>query len=299
MKQLKPDTKRSIAGYLFISPFIAGVFLIFSYAVIMSVLFSVSDISLSPKGYSLTFAGLKHFKEALLVNPTYNRSLVDSVRMTVVNVPLVLMFSFFMAALLNQSFKGRSIARVIFFMPVIMSTGVIQKLDNFSQLQGGLSGSSIGTAMSQLTGFVDLGSLLMSLNIAPSAVAYITNGVESIYQIIGMSGIQMLVFLMALQSIPPSLYEASSIEGASGWETMWKITFPMVTPYILTNVIYTTIDSFTSYNNPVMWEISAFSQGGSINYSYVTTMSLIYFAVIGAILSVVAFVLSKAVFYQN
>ncbi len=299
MKKQNIKRSRALAGYAFISPFLIGLFLIFSYALIMAVMFSLSEINIGEKGYTLTFAGIKYFKDAFLVHPTFNRSLVSSIEKILLEVPLVIMFSFFMAVLLNQKFKGRSLVRVLFFMPVILSTGILQKMDNFNQLQGGLSGAAVETTFSQFSGIFDLGSLLLSLDIAPDIVLYITGGVESIYKIINLSGIQMLVFLMALQSISPSLYEASAIEGATAWENMWKITFPMVSPYILTCVVYTIIDSFTSYENPVMDEILAVSTGSALNYSYMTAMAMIYFVIIAAVLALVTFLLSKLVFYQN
>lgn len=299
MKKMNTVKSRAIAGYAFISPFLIGVFLIFSFALITAVMFAFSDINLSEKGYTLSFVGLKYFKEALLVHPTFNRSLVSSIQSILIDVPLVIMFSFFMACLLNQKFRGRSLIRVLFFMPVILSTGILQKMDNFSALQGGLSGAAVETTFSQFSGIFDLGALLLKLDIAPDVVLYITNGVESIYEIINLSGIQMLVFLMALQSISPSLYEASAIEGATGWENMWKITFPLVSPYILTCSVYTIIDSFTSYNSPVMTEILSKSTGSELNYSYMEAMAFLYFVLIAIVLLAVTFLLSKTVFYQD
>lgn len=299
MKRLTAKGRRALTGYAFISPFVIGFFLIFSYAALCSVLFACSDISINESGYTLSSAGIKHFKEMLLVHPTYNRSLVNSIRSTVINVPLVVLFSFFMAIMLNQEFKGRSLVRVLFFTPVILSTGVLQKIDNFADIQNGLSGSTVSTTITQSAGIFNLSEFLLSLDIAPKVVIYINNGVESIYEIINMSGIQMLVFLMALQSISPSLYEASSIEGATGWDNMWKITFPMVSPYILTVSVYTIIDSFTSYSNPVMQEIQRVSQGSTLNYSQLSAMALIYFVLMSILLMLITFILSKTVFYQE
>lgn len=299
MKKLTERGRRSLTGYAFISPFIIGFFLIFSYAVLTSILFATSDITINKSGYELSSVGIDYFKEILLVHPTYNRSLVNSIRSTVVNVPLVVLFSFFMAIMLNQEFKGRSLIRVLFFTPVILSTGVLQKIDNFADIQNGLSGSSVSTTITQSAGIFDLSTFLLSLDIAPQVVIYINNAVESIYEIINMSGIQMLVFLMALQSISPSLYEASSMEGATTWDNMWKITFPLVSPYLLTVSVYTIIDSFTSYNNPVMQEIQRVSQGNLLNYSQLSAMALIYFAIMALLLVIITFILSKTVFYQD
>ncbi len=286
-------------GYVFISPFILGFFLIFSYAIITSFQFACSDILINNDGYELKYVGIEYFKRILTVHPTYNRSLVNSIRNTLLNVPLVVFFSFFMAVLLNQKFKGRSFVRVLFFTPVILSTGILQKMDNFNSLEAGFAGTELNSAISVSGGIFNLSSFLLSLNIAPDVVNYLTQAVESIYSIINMSGIQMLIFLMALQSISPSLYEASAIEGATSWENMWKITFPMISPYILTTSVYTIIDSFTSYKNPIMAEIQSVSQGSSLNFSMLTSMAFIYFAIISLVLLVVTFVLSKMVFYQE
>ena len=165
MRNLKDKTRRSIMGYVFISPFILGFFLIFSYALITSVMFACSEISINEKGYELNFVGLDYFKNILTVHPTYNRSLFNSIRSTLLNVPLVVFFSFFMAVLLNQNFKGRSFVRVLFFTPVILSTGILQKMDNFKSLESGFAGGELNSAISETVGIFDLSSFLLSLDI--------------------------------------------------------------------------------------------------------------------------------------
>jgi ABC-type sugar transport system permease subunit len=105
----------------------------------------------------------------------------------------------------------------------------------------------------------------------------------------------MLIFLAGLQSISPSIYEACRIDGATGWETFWKITFPMITPMILVNAVYTVIDSFTRTNNPAMNYIAGF--GGDIEQA--TAMYWIYFIIIALIIAVVAAIASSFVFYQR
>ena len=205
--------------------------------------------------------------------PDFNRMLVNSILDMIADVPLIIVFSFFAASLLNQKFKGRLLARAIFFLPVILASGIIIKLDDLefirqvifhgSSGEGTLAGN---TMMSfQLERYLDL------IGIHPAMINYISQAVGRIYQIINSSGVQMLIFLAALQSIPPSLFEASNIEGATSWENFWKITFPMLSPYILTNTIYSIIDNFTSYNNELMRlvnEISFQVAGLFIQYSH-------------------------------
>ena len=104
----------------------------------------------------------------------------------------------------------------------------------------------------------------------------------------------MLIFLAGLQSISPSIYEASRIDGASGWETFWKITFPMISPMILVNAIYTIIDSFTRTSNPVMQFINK-----QLDYGVAGAMSWMYFILVILIIAIVAAIASSFVFYQR
>lgn len=110
----------------------------------------------------------------------------------------------------------------------------------------------------------------------------------------------MLIFLAGLQSISPAIYESCSIDGATTWETFWKITLPMISPMILVNAIYTVIDSFTSEANVVMNYISNwYSTGGTNGRVESAAMAWIYFAIIILIVIVVAAVLGAYTFYQR
>lgn len=106
----------------------------------------------------------------------------------------------------------------------------------------------------------------------------------------------MLIFLSGLQSISPAIYESCSIDGASGWETFWKITFPMISPMILVNGVYTIIDSFTTDGNVVMKYIK---DSKALTEEVATTMSWIYFMIVILIVAVIAGLFSAFVFYQR
>lgn len=103
----------------------------------------------------------------------------------------------------------------------------------------------------------------------------------------------MLIFLAGLQSISPSIYEACQIEGATGWETFWKVTFPMISPMILVNAVYTVIDAFTRTDSPATKV--AREAGGGLGGA----MSWIYFLVVAVILLIVGGIASSFVFYQR
>ena len=108
----------------------------------------------------------------------------------------------------------------------------------------------------------------------------------------------MLIFLAGLQSISPAIYESCSIDGASSWETFWKITFPMISPMILVNAVYTVIDSFTSADNNVMRYIDTiYEEGDGMVKS--SAMSWIYFLIVLILLGIVGGIISSFIFYQR
>ena len=107
----------------------------------------------------------------------------------------------------------------------------------------------------------------------------------------------MLIFLSGLQSISPAIYESCQIEGASAWETFWKITLPMISPMILVNFIYTIIDAFTSADNRVMNFIGGMTKAGY--QEEVTAMYWIYILVVLLMIVVVVFLMKAFVFYQR
>ena len=132
------------------------------------------------------------------------------------------------------------------------------------------------------------------MKVGTELVSYVVGLVNNVYSIINYSGVQMLIFLAGLQSISPAIYEACQIEGASGWETFWKITFPMISPMILVNAVYTVIDSFTRSNNPAMSFIAKYPEA-----EVSLAMSWMYFLIVMLIIGVIAAIASSFVFYQR
>ena len=95
--------------------------------------------------------------------------------------------------------------------------------------------------------------LLYETGINMTLINSVTAIVDSLFELIWKTGIQQLIFLAGLQTINASMYEVAKIEGATGWETFWKVTFPMISPMLLINIIYTLIDSFTDYSNCLLY----------------------------------------------
>ncbi len=294
-RRLSLTQQRSLMGILFTLPFALGFLLFFLYPFFQSIVFSVSDLRITQQGFELTFVGLKNYLHSLTVHPTFVRVFVETVGKMLAEVPLILVFSFFAALLLNQKFKGRWIARVIFFLPVIMGAGIIltmEQTDYMMILQS--SPVSDPTAMSGTT----LRDLLFQTRLPEQLLEYIVNAVDQIPLIIRASGIQILIFLAGLQSISPALFEAADVEGATKWESFWMITLPMMGPLILTNVVYSIIDSFVSPHNELVVLIRASAFGGA-GYGVSLAMSWIYFASILLILAITTRIIAKNIFYHE
>lgn len=293
--------KEAVAGYLFAIPFLVGFFWLFLPMLLKSIQFSFSDMAVGEGGYVLSKAannGLEHYIRALTIDPKFNLQLLGAVKDMAVNVPLIIIFSFFAANLLNQKFRGRGIARSIFFLPVILTSGIVLGIEASDLLQTTLGPEGMLSADDANTVFNVAGFLLEYTSLPSGIVMYLSKAVLGIYDIVIASGVQILIFLAGLQGISPSLYEASNMEGATAWENFWKITFPMISPLILVNAIYTIVDSFTSANNELMEAIknTIFNE---VKYGYGSAMAWIYFVIIAVVIGIVSAIIGKRVFYMD
>jgi ABC-type sugar transport system permease subunit len=258
----------------------------------------LSSISLIEGGFSVDYEGLTNYSSLFTSNPDYPRRLAESIVNMVVNVPLIIMFSLFAAVLLNQKFRGRPFARAIFFLPVILASSAIANLDISSFVGGGAipTGSYGGDAGTNLLQSFELKKMMQESGLSPIIVDYITGAVDRIYEIISSSGVQILIFLAGLQSIPPSLYEASKIEGATGYESFWKVTIPMMTPLILTNTVYSITDTFSSNKINALISETAFKV---FDFGLSAAMSWVYFIIVTIILFISVGLISRKVFYYD
>lgn len=298
-------SKKARMGWVFVSPFVVGFFLFFIILIARSLGFSFMDVTIeSNGGYSTKWIGTDNFYYMLRVHKYYTVQMWDSVKDMFMNLAIVPLFSLFVAMLLNRKMKGRTLFRAIFFIPVILATGIIAKADELNNIRGAFSNLDMGeitTAAESMNEAFDTETLMYYLKnvfrFSPKIMNIVENAIQNIYGVINASGVQILIFISGLQSIPHSLYEAASIEGCSKWESFWKITVPMVSPMILVNFVYTIADSFTKYNNNVMKIIQ--EEILSNSYGYASAGAWIYFAIIAAVVAVVMFLASKFVFYQN
>ncbi len=284
--------KMGMWGVIFLTPWILGFFLFFLSPMIQVFFYSAHKVDIQQGGgLSFLYMGLDNFKQALTVDPTFTRQLVDTVLDALVNTPLVLVFSLLCAILLNGRFRGRAVARAIFFIPIVLGTGLmVDKVASVSAMM--MQEATQQNAFSAEIVY----DLLFSLNIGEDIVIFLANAVNNILEIVSLSGIQILIFLAALQSISPSLYEVARIEGATGYETFWRVTVVMVSPMILTCMVYTLSDLFM--RSEIMQRIYdvAFKTG---NYGLSAAMSCIYLIVNLVIIGVAVKLMSKVVFYYD
>lgn len=294
-------SKRALSGWLFVLPFVIGIIFIYAPIIVTSVQITFSNYD-NNTGI-MTWAGLTHYKALFDKNADFSLAIVNGLKSMILKIPAIVIFSLFMAIILNQKMTGRAVFRAIFFLPVILSTGVIDRInaeDAFANTVG--SGTSAGVddnTGEEATGIIsalDIERLLGNIKLGAGLVKYVTDLVNNIFDIVSRSGVQMLIFLSGLQSISPSIYESCQVEGASSWETFWKITLPMISPMILVNAVYTVIDLFTCYDNNVM---IYFEKIYRTNYSLAGAMTWVYVGIVLVFLLVVALILKSVVFYQR
>lgn len=285
--------KHSYSGYLWVSPFIIGFILFFLAPMVQSFLFSVSELSFTTNGYELDFVGIENFKYAITVDPNFNQYFTETILGVLVNIPAVILFSFFVASLLNQRFKGRMIARVVFFLPVILTAGVLYELEVEDLIH--LTMQDEGSIMFSAA---MVRNFLLNMSLPEILIDYVILAAGNIPQIIEFAAIPILIFLAGLQSIPSQLYECATMEGATGWETFWKITFPLISPLFVTNIVWIIVYSFTAPGNTLVDYIYSLTWGRGI-FGVSVAMSLIYFLAIGIILVIVGVSVERNVFYME
>ena len=303
-KVVSLDRKKARAGWVFVLPFVIGFVLVYLPILWDSIYMSFHSLHIvTGGGFTLEFVGLENYRNALFEDPGFVQTLITGLGELAFDIPAILIFSLFMAVMLNQKMAGRAVFRAIFFIPVILSTGIMEAIEGQNILGTMMEGTesidgSSTSAAGQIVNVMDIERLFSSMKVGTELVTIVVQIVNQIYDIVNRSGVQMLIFLAGLQSISPAIYEACRIDGCTSWETFWKITFPMISPMILVNGVYTIIDSFTTNSNSVMAYINSVYQG-SEGQVLSSAMAWMYFIIVMVILAAVVGIFSAFVFYQK
>lgn len=304
--------RQAMWGYVFITPLIIGFIYFFLFPFITTVVFSFSNIyragvlqgTNETLGVVTEWVGFENYKFIWNVHSTFKETLGSVFVDTLLNVVLILVFSLIIAVVLNSNFKGRSFVRAVFFMPVIFNSQAVDMAMS--------SGAAMTDAMEQegqtiFSAMFNFADFLKEANLPIAAVNFLTNASDSIFDVISYSGVQILIFLSAIQSVPKHLYEAAKIEGATQYEIFWKITFPMVSPLMLTAGVYTVVDSFL--RSELLTLMKKYSIAGDVAYTLglgnltndgvYAAMSMLFCLVSLAVVIIVILAIRKLVFYHD
>ncbi len=289
--------RKAISGYLFIAPFIIGFLAFMVKPFFQSLYMSFCEVEVSGKGINFIFRGIDNYVRAFTIDTEFNRLLLEELGFMAINTLAIMVFRFFVALILNQKFKGRAFVRAVFFLPVILSSGVILGIETENTLLASMAtmieentnGSSITDAIQ---------TILVTSGVGGSVFETVFEIVDGIYDVAISSGIQIIIFLSGLQTIPENMYEAAQIEGCTSWESLWKITFPMISSLFLVNLIYTVVDFCMRTDNEIMDKIST-TMIAKLDYDFASAMAWIYFIIVIAVLGLISLILSKVVYYYE
>lgn len=299
-KNLSLATKKGLAGYVFILPVVLGMIFIFLPAVLDSLIYSFNNVTIEFNHINKEFVGFTNYMDAFISDSNFRVILISAAKGILIDSAVIILFSFFLSNVLNQKFLGRGLARTVFFLPVILSVGIVAAMEDANELYNamGIVSEEGGNSFDQMgmQAMFSTYSLIAKIGLPSFMSDLIVNTIYNMYNIVNSSGVQILIFLSALQSINPSVFEAAKVEGATKWEEFWKITFPILTPSLLVCVVYTIIDTFTNPVYGVMDYIQtqAFSSG---KMGYAAALSWIYFIIVIVVLGITAGIISKRVTY--
>ncbi len=255
-------------GYLFMLPWMIGFVAFVAFPIGWSLWNSFNQVFITSEGFKYTWVGLDNFRRMLIENNAYPIILLTYLQEVLLIIPLILIFSFVVSLLLNEKFPGRGWMRALFFLPVIFATGqVIMEL--FVQGAGELPFMEQYNLDVILRQYFSEATASMLLGVLGKAVI-----------ILWYSGVQILIFIAGFQTIPKTVYEAVRVDGASPWESFWKITFPGMLPFIGLNAVYTIVDLFTFPFNPVLEIVRSNMFSPTMGYGYASAMAWLYFAII-------------------
>ncbi len=295
-RNLNYKNQKIICGLLLLLPWFIGFCLFFAKPMITTIIWSFNEVTTQAGSVSLKFIKFQNYKnlftKTMLGNKTFLEVIYVSINEMLINVPIIFIFSLLVAVVLNTKFRGHQFFKAIFFIPVVYNATAISSALNGAF--GGHMSSSMDEMSSLLSGF---SSYLLNLGLGEGLIKFLISAIDRIFTIVNKSGIQILIFIAALQSIPRHLYEAAKVEGATTYECFWKITFPMVSPMFLPIIIYSMVDSFAS--SSLINYMTVNSGGAKMPYGMASTIAIIYFGVNLVLIGIIFAILKKVVYNHD
>lgn len=294
--KLPYEKRKGLYGYGFIALWLVGTLVWFLYPLFESLRYSFMNVRPEQGGMQGSFEGLNNYIYVFTGDQYYSKYLVSVLAETAWKTPLILVFSLFIAVILNQKFRGRTFARAVFFLPVIIATGPVYNIINGDIANSGASSAGQFSTMFSTDLMGELFQFIGIYGISDNLQKIVESVSNNIFGIVWNTGIQILIFLAALQNIPVSAKEAAQMEGATAWEYFWKITLPYVSPMILACLIFTVIDSFTSPDNAVMGRVLEMQR--EWEYGRASAMAWVYFAIVLAAVGIITWILNHFIYYE-
>ena len=279
---------KSRYGYLFTTHWIIGILIFFALPLVQSVIFSFSNIEIIDGGINMDLIGIDNYKQILYVDANYENWLTGSITSYLYSLPIIILLSMSLALILNQKFKGRLFFRALYFLPVIISTGAVINLI-FKTTNSDMSNIGVSDAFS--ANMISVDDIVKLLDIEGEIAKYITSTISKIFDLVWSCGIQIVLFLAGLQSVPQSFFEASRVEGATKWEEFWFITFPMLSRVTLLVTIFTMVELITSERTTLIKNVYSMMRTG--NYDETSAMMWFYFLICGGIMGLTVFLYNR------
>lgn len=277
-------------GLMFILPWIIGLIMFFFYPLVQSIIYSFSDVVVSPGNVQTTWVGLKHYNEILNVDKDYTTQLTAALTSILYSLPIILVLSLILAMMLNQKFRGRIFFRSLYFLPVIIATGQVIKIV-FSMSDDSLS--EMGVSGGMAAGMISVEDITGVLNIGDDIAKFITTTINDIFNLIWSCGIQIVLYLSGLQSIPATLYEASRVEGATKWEEFWFITFPMLSRITLLVGVFTMVELFIDEKLALIERV--YGSMLASEYDKPSAMIWLYFGIICVVMGLIILLYNRLI----
>ena len=261
---------KSRYGIMFISPWVIGMLLFVITPIFQSIYFSFAKTSSTEEAVVTTLVRLKNYTEILFKNPDYTDNLIEAFSSLFISLPFIVIVSMVLALLLNGKYRFRIFFRGLYFLPVIIEAALSSTVS---------------------FGMIDFTEILDGLNLPQSIETYLSKALSNIFTMVWQSGIQTILIIAGLQSIPDLLYEVAKVEGATKWEEFWYITLPMLLRTMVLVILFTAIELVSSDTNLILAQ--GYGQFNSLEYGIGSAMLWFYYMIVAALLGVIFLIYQK------
>ena len=285
-------TKDDKTGWLFVLPFVIGFIWFFFRPLMVSMNYTFNRVTVDSNGLKLDWIGSENWRYIVTKDKEFVQNVTKILSTVTVEILVIMFMSIFLAVILVDKFPGRLLFRVCLFLPMIFGADAILRV--FSQLGGNSEMASTSNEFmvvsGETTGFIN--EIISSFGVLTPVIQKFTAYAGKLFNLLWNMPLQIVIFIIGLQAIPPHLYEVAKMEGATAWETFWKITFPLLTPSILLCLIYSVIDYFNATTNTIVQIIEGNIAG---RLDYACTQSWAYSLLIFVIVLVINAIVSRRV----